>query len=93
MLFLLYFYELTVQMFCRNKRPEFTAWLAEVKQVYFFLLFVHVDAHSYRGTEVYVKIHIMTKVIQFFNLVSLLMWTQVNLEALSNWEEKQMFKE
>jgi alpha-galactosidase/6-phospho-beta-glucosidase family protein len=32
-----------------NKRPEFTAWLAEVKQV--------------------------------------------NLEALSNWEEKQMFKE
>jgi hypothetical protein len=34
-----------------------------------------------------------TKVILLFNLVFLLMWPQVNLEALSNWEEKQMFKE
>jgi len=34
-----------------------------------------------------------TKVTQLFNLVFLLMWYQVNLEALSNWEEKQMFKE
>jgi hypothetical protein len=33
-----------------------------------------------------------TKVIQLLNLVFLLMWQQVNLEALSNWEEKQMFK-
>jgi hypothetical protein len=46
MVFLLHFFDFTLQcanVFCRSKRPEFTAWLSEVKQVYSFCYSVCVE--------------------------------------------------
>ena len=52
--FLLFLIVITVSVLCRNKRPEFTAWLAEVKQVFvvssFLLLFPSIlKIYSYFG--------------------------------------------
>ncbi|KAG6755294.1 hypothetical protein POTOM_041113 [Populus tomentosa] len=78
-----------------NKRPEFTAWLAEVKQAGGDGL--KLEINDVNSVEFFYILFIILLLTMLFGAIGhvLIVWIslKVNLESLPNWEEKQMFKQ